>query len=106
MEDEALPARDALTLEPPFTFKETLGKKIVLIILDFLDEAPVQALAAAPAQHPEEGPLRGAVLQSIRLISLKTNIALEAWLNAALSWLSAAQPHLTCMQNFRGCSAL
>ena len=45
-------------------------------------------------------------LQSIRLISLKTNIALEAWLNAALSWLSAAQPHLTCMQNFRGCSAL
>ena len=61
MEDEALPARDALTLEPPFTFKETLGKKIVLIILDFLDEAPVQALAAAPAQHPEEGPLRGGV---------------------------------------------
>ena len=47
-----------------------------------------------------------AVLQSIRLISLKTNIALEAWVNAALSWLNAAQPHLTCMQNFRVCSAL
>ena len=50
--------------------------------------------------------LNSARVQSIRLISLKTNIALEAWLNAALSWLSAAQPHLTCMQNFRGCSAL
>ena len=47
-----------------------------------------------------------AVLQRMRLISLKNKIALEAWLNAALSWLSAAQPHLTCMQNFRVCSAL
>ena len=43
---------------------KTLGKKVVLIIFDFLDEAPVQALAASPAtplQHPEEGPLCGGV---------------------------------------------
>ena len=78
-------------------FREALSKIILFTDISGAESASVisQILTTATAR-----------LQSIRLISLKTNIALEAWLNAALSWLSAAQPHLTCMQNFRGCSAL
>ena len=53
VEDKLFLANDALNLQPPLAFIETLGQGLVLKILYFLDEISVETLNASRIEHPE-----------------------------------------------------